>query len=180
MAVGQVFFSALNSLRGSRFVTGLLACAGLSGCILGGGPVLALRHGYPALGWEAGGGPMFLRSDIGQSTPVAGPQSGNRLSYAGVTAQFPLALLFATRSSNNTQSSSIPDYVLMGTSLGGVWGKDDGGFYANGFGSLLYLPDGCHDNQMVATLALGVRWIGTASEFYVAPRADIYWPLCIH
>lgn len=159
-----------------------LAFAGSSGCVLGGGPVLALRHGQPALGWEAGGGPHFLRSDVGQSTPVMGPESGKRITYLGLTAQLPIAALtrFYGEPSNGQGTSPIPENLFAGWSLGGAWGKDGGGIYVNGFGSVTSLSDTCRDNQRVATLAIGVRWVGTEAEFYVAPRADVYMSLCLH
>ena len=166
-------------VAGIAIVLGLGAA---SGCVLGGGPVLSLRHGHPALGWEAGGGPIFLRADVGRSTPLSGPETGKRIKYAGLTAQVPSAAFGSVSATSEPAARHpLPEFLWTGLSLGGAWGEDGGGLYGNAFASFVHVPEHTCSNDvpaLAATVALGARWLGTAGEVYVAPRADLFWGIC--
>ncbi len=159
-----------------------LALVGTSGCVLGGGPVVALRKGRPALGWEVGGGSILLRADMGRTTAVAGPGSGKRVEYVSLTAQVPLAEFNSSDGTSTTPpKNQFPEFLWAGAALGVASAEGGRGLYANAFGSAVHIPrTSCSGDwpSLAATVALGVRWIGSAVELYVAPRADLFWNVC--
>jgi hypothetical protein len=151
-----------------RFAWLLLIC--VSGCAIGGGPVLGYRGGRPTIGWEAGpavrdpdGGGSQLRLDAGQSF-----RDGRVFTFGALSAESDIG-------------GDDHRFGGVGGQLG-VGGGDDGwSVVVGGSGYVGGQKDvGCGDHpHWTATLSAGVRW-ASGLEVYVAPRFDVIalpcWP----
>ena len=135
-----------------------------SGCLIGGGPSIALRtNGHVALGWDinAGLGPLGL--ETGQTLPFEGP--GAAWYVAATGTYFPRF---------NVADESTQSAIGARGALGFAWTDHNRGALLSA-APMYYavIGNSCsRQSAMVLSGQLGVRVAGNVVEVFLAPAID--------
>lgn len=143
----------------------------VTACHFGGGPVLAVSsRGHARLGVEASGGLGFLRGSVGGT--FAPSQSESRRTY----------LTFDPGIAVPLDRSFDPAWLGGGVTLGASWSGDERQVAAGAWTSAAYSRL-CREDQssgsFLVSVAVGGRWLGGVTEWFVAPKAGAVVG-CVH
>jgi len=138
----------------------------LSGCMAGGGPVVAFRgRNTVAFGWDGSVSVVGVGLQAGNTFAVHGPTAG----YIAARGVLPIA----------PDNKFDGNYQLgLGGTLG--WGTADGHRgWSTGLWTQYLSGDlgGC-DGTRVYSIQLGLRRISTETEFFVSPQINTYGTWC--
>jgi hypothetical protein len=142
----------------------------LPGCLIGGGPVLAVRKkSEVALGWEASWNLLAAGIEGGNTYSLSG---GRSAGYAALRGTVPLNPTNDPIIGIDDQTSPHVNFML------GYGGPDGHNGLAAGLAPMMVFGerDNCNSEAYVFTLTLGVRTLGGMTELYVAPKGNVYFP----
>lgn len=152
----------------------LALLAVLPGCLLGGGPVLAVRpKAKVALGYEVSGNLGMLGIEGGNTFPLDGGPTMGYFAARGTLSLDP-------SDGKDAPAAGIDDEnaTHLNLMIGGGRAEGRGGFAAGVAPMLMWGERGCGGDDKVFTLTLGVRTVAGMTELYVAPKANIYEGAC--
>ncbi len=144
----------------------------LPGCLLGGGPVLAVRpKAKVALGYEVSGNLGMLGIEGGNTFPLNGGRTMGYFAARGTLALDP---------SRGDRIVGIDEETAthLNLMIGGGRAEGRGGLAAGVAPMMVWGDRECGGDDKVFTLTLGVRTVAGLTELYVAPKANIYSPFC--
>ncbi len=146
-----------------------------SGCLIGGGPVLAVRakaKSKVAIGWEASSNVFGLGAEGGQTYSLG---SSATSSYGAFRATMPLQ-----------PSKQGTDQYLAGIDLEnaahlnvmlGYGGMDGDRGLAAGVAPMMVFGDrNCFTGSTLWSVSVGIRSISGVTELYVAPKVNSHLP----